>query len=261
MSNRPLIGCGTYRKTADQHAPIEVYGLMPVYVQAVLVAGGLPVMLPLALSQEDLRDLLPRLDGILIPGGGDIEPSTYGGNDYDPTVRDVDKVRDAFEVTLIHHALQEGKPLLAICRGLQIFNVALGGSLWEDVHSQMPGAIRHDYFDNDHRDNLVHDVQIAGGSLLHDVLGAEAIRVNSLHHQGIRKLASDLRAVATAPDSLVEAVEVPDHPFAIGVQWHPEQLLSAEPRMNRLFQRFVNVAGGVNGAGDANGVGGANGAH
>jgi len=249
MTNRPLIGCGTYRKTADQDSPIEVFGLMPSYVKAILAAGGLPVLIPLALSSEDLQALLPRLDGVLLPGGGDIEPSYYGGNDDDPLVRDVDKVRDAFEVTLIRNTVQNKKPMLAICRGLQVFNVALGGSLWEDISNQMPGAMRHDYFGNGMRDHLAHEVTVSRGSLLHDILGADALRVNSLHHQGIRVLAPDLRASAFSADNLVEAVEVEGHPFAVGVQWHPEHLLQAEPRMTLLFKRFVTASGAAsNGA-------------
>lgn len=245
MSNRPLIGCATYRKTVDQDPPIEVYGLMPSYVRAILSAGGLPLLIPLALSAEELQALLPRLDGILLPGGGDIEPAYYGGNDDDPTVRGVDKLRDRFELSLIRHAVQTDKPLLAICRGIQVFNVALGGSLWEDISSQMPGAMRHDYFEEWQRDHLAHEVTVRPGSLLHDILSSDMIRVNSLHHQGIRALAPDLRASATAPDSLIEAVEIEGHPFALGVQWHPENILQAEPRMTLLFRRFVTAARGA----------------
>ena len=243
MINRPLIGCATYRKTVDQVPPIEVYGLMPSYTKAVLAAGGLPVLIPLGLSTEDLQALLPRLDAVLLPGGGDVEPSYYGGNDDDPTVRDVDILRDQCELFLIRHALKTEKPLLAICRGLQVFNVALGGSLWEDIGTQMPGAMRHDFFGKGQRDLLAHEVVVHPGSLLHNILGSDTIRVNSLHHQGIRALAPELFASAVAQDNLIEAVEVEGHPFALGVQWHPENILQAEPRMKLLFQRFVAVAG------------------
>lgn len=241
MSKRPLIGCGTYRKVADQDSPIEVYGLMPSYIQAVLSAGGLPVMIPLALSTDDLQALLQRLDGILLPGGGDMQPSYYGGNDSDSRIYDVDTVRDKFELDIIRHAVDGDKPLLAICRGIQVFNVALGGSLWEDIGSQMPGAIRHDY-KNGQRDRLAHDVTVRPGSLLHDILNADTIRVNSLHHQGIRTLAPNLRVSAVAPDELIEAVEIEDHRFAVGVQWHPENMLQVEPRMTQLFRRFIDAA-------------------
>ena len=244
--HRPLIGCATYRKTVDQPSPIEVYGLMPAYTDAVLVAGGLPVLIPLGLSVDDLQALLQRLDGILLPGGGDVEPGQYGGNSNDPTIREVDNLRDRSELILIRHALQSQTPLLAICRGLQILNVALGGSLWEDVHDRMPGAMRHDYFDNGRRDFLAHEVSVRPGSLLHDTLGTNAIQVNSMHHQGIRTLAPDLRAAAAAPDNLIEAVEVDGHHFALGVQWHPENILQAEPRMNLLFRRFVEIAASGN---------------
>lgn len=240
MKNRPLIGCGTYRKMADQESPIEVYGLMPSYVQAVLSAGGLPVLIPLALSSDDLQALLQRLDGVLLPGGGDMEPSCYGGHDNDK-VRDIDKVRDQFELNLIRHAVDSDKPLLAICRGVQVFNVALGGSLWEDISSQMPGSIRHDY-KNGQRDHLAHEVSVQPGSLLHNILNTETIRVNSMHHQGLRALAPDLQATAVAPDNLIEAVEIQGHRFAVGVQWHPENMLQVEPRMTQLFRRFVEAA-------------------
>lgn len=244
MPERPLIGCGTYRKTVDQTPPIEVYGLMPAYVDAVRAAGGLPVLIPLGLEEDEVRSLLARVDGLLLPGGGDVGPTHYGGNDRDPTVRDIDDLRDRAEFLLIEHALEQVKPLLAICRGLQIFNVALGGSLWEDVRSHMPGAMAHDYFGQNGRDFLAHDVTITPGSLLARALESERSPVNSLHHQGIRRLAPGLRAVATAPDGLVEAAEVPDHPFALGVQWHPENLIGSVPPMRGLFRLFVQAANG-----------------
>lgn len=243
MSTRPLIGCATYRKVAGRRPAIEVYGLMPDYSEAVRLAGGLPILIPLGLQADDLQALLPRLDGILIPGGGDVEPARYGADNGHPTIRDVDGQRDRAELMLIEHALQHEKPLLAICRGLQVLNVALGGTLWADVQSQMPGALRHDYVNDGPRQRLAHEIAVSAGSQLGQALGAEAIEVNSLHHQGIRRLAPGLRAVATAPDGLIEAVEVGDHPFAVAVQWHPENLLQAEPRMRRLFERFVAVAG------------------
>jgi len=247
IHERPLIGCGTYRKTVDQTPPIEVYGLMPAYVHAVRAAGGVPVLIPLGLEEDEVRSLLARVDGLLLPGGGDVAPASYGGNDGDPTVRDIDDVRDRAEFLLIEHALEQVKPLLAICRGLQVFNVALGGSLWEDVYHHMPGAMAHDYFGQSDRDFLAHDVTIVPDSLLARALENERSPVNSLHHQGIRRLAPGLRAVATAPDGLIEAAEVPDHPFAVGVQWHPENLIASVPPMRGLFQRFVEAAAGKNG--------------
>jgi putative glutamine amidotransferase len=250
MSKRPLIGCATYRKRVAQEPPIDVYGLMPSYTEAVLQSGGLPVLIPLGLDEESLMSLLARLDGLLLPGGGDIGPAYYGGDEVDPTVRDVDPERDRSEILLVRRALEQQKPLLAICRGHQVFNVALGGTLWEDVHTAMPNAIVHDYFSKQDRAYLAHEVDILPDSLLARIVQSSHLPVNSLHHQGIRELAPGLRAVAAAPDGLIEAVEVPDHPFALGVQWHPENLIHVEPAMRALFSSFVAFAGNGTSAGD-----------
>lgn len=244
MRSRPLIGCATYHKTIPQKQPIEIIGLMPAYIEAVRAAGGLPVLIPLGLDEKELEALLERLDGILLPGGGDVAPAAYGGDEQATTIRDVDTRRDETEFRLVRRALESEKPLLAICRGLQLFNVALGGSLWEDVADSMPGAMTHDYFGQAQRDYLAHPVTVAEDSLLAQALQSNGtIAVNSLHHQGIRQLAPGLVPVAWAPDGLVEAIEYPDHPFAIGVQWHPENLLQNEPRMYLLFRGFVQAAG------------------
>lgn len=248
MARRPLIGCATYRKSIDQEPPIEVYGLMPAYTEAVVRAGGLPVLIPLGLDEDTLRALLQRVDGLLLPGGGDVVPHRYGGDDADPAVRDLDEERDRAEILLVRQALASQKPLFAICRGHQVFNVAFGGTLWEDVQRAMPGAIAHDYFHKQNRDYLAHEVEVVPDSLLGRILQGERVSVNSLHHQGIRQLAPGLRAVATAPDGLVEAVEVPGHPFALGVQWHPENLVHSSPAMRALFAHFVAVAGNGGGA-------------
>lgn len=245
MTDRPLIGCATYRKTVDQTPPIEVYGLMPAYTEAVLQAGGLPVLIPLGLDEEALTALLARIDGLLLPGGGDIGPAHYGGDGTDPTVCNVDEERDRSEFLLVRHALDQQKPLLAICRGHQVFNVALGGTLWEDVHSGMPNGIVHDQFGRHDRQYLAHDVELLPGSLLARIVQETRLPVNSLHHQGIRDLAPGLQAVATAPDGLIEAVEVKDHPFALGVQWHPENLIHIAPAMQALFRHFVLAASRV----------------
>jgi putative glutamine amidotransferase len=153
-----------------------------------------------------------------------------------------DADRDRVEIALAREAVAVGKPLLAICRGHQLLNVALGGTLWEDIETRMPGARRHNYYLSHPRDLLAHDVTIAPGSLLGRQLGCETIGVNSLHHQGVRSLAPGMEAVALAEDGLVEAAEVRGHPFALSVQWHPESLLVVEPRMRRLFEGLVEAA-------------------
>jgi putative glutamine amidotransferase len=239
---RPLIGCTTYRKTADQNPPIEILGLMPSYVQAVVAAGGLPVLIPLGLQEAELLAILQRVDGVLLPGGGDIDPELYAGMNNHTTLWGIDADRDRVEVVVARQAVQQQKPLLAICRGHQLLNVALGGSLYEDVHSLAPSLVKHDNYRVRPRNYLAHDVTIAADSLLAQQLGCTETAVNSLHHQAIRDLAPALTAVATAPDGLIEAVEVHSHPFAIGVQWHPENLIEDDPAMLNLFKGFITAA-------------------
>ena len=238
---KPLIGCTTYRKTADHSPPNDILGLMPSYLEAVKAAGGIPVMIPLGLSDDDLRTAVQQMDGILLPGGGDIEPGIYQGQGH-PTVGGVDEDRDRVEITVARTAVTQQKPLLAICRGLQVLNVALGGSLWEDVELLMPQAMHHEHVHSHPRNYLAHNVTIEPDSLLAKQLGMTETAVNSLHHQGIRRLAADLRATAVAPDGLIEGVEVISHPFALGVQWHPENLIHDVPHMLRLFRGLVEAA-------------------
>ena len=127
---KPLIGCTTYRKISNQTPPIDILGLMPSYLEAIVAAGGVPVMIPLGLSDDDLQVAIQQMDGILLPGGGDIEPTVYQGRRHQ-TVSGIDEDRDRVEMTVARTAVAQQKPLLAICRGMQVLNVALGGSLWE----------------------------------------------------------------------------------------------------------------------------------
>ena len=240
MSRKPIIGCTTYRKTTGHNPPLDIYGLMPAYLEAIAAAGGIPVMFPLGLDEGDLFALLHRVDGLLLPGGGDIDPRRYGGNDSVPSLYDISPVRDETEIRLVHHALNTGKPLLAICRGHQVLNVALGGTLWEDIADLMPNAICHDYYRLFPRNHTPHEVQVKPDTQLARLLGTTCTRVNSLHHQGIKELAPGLIAAAAAPDGLIEAAELPGHPFALSVQWHPENLVQDDPQMHQLFAGFVS---------------------
>jgi putative glutamine amidotransferase len=242
MIKRPLIGCTTYHKIADQDPPIGVYGLMPPYVRAVEAAGGLPVLIPLGLDEESLANIFERLDGLLIPGGGDVDPQNYRGDATHPTLRDINQDRDRVEIALVRQAVAAQKPMLAICRGCQVFNVALGGTLWEDVASQNGEAIVHDYYMKNARTYLAHEVTITPDSRLAELLQTTVTPVNSLHHQGVRLVAPELTVTGRAPDNFVEALEISGHPFALGVQWHPENLLEVVPPMLGLFQGLVQAA-------------------
>jgi putative glutamine amidotransferase len=239
---RPIIGLTTYRKTPAQNNPTPLYALTPSYVDAVIAAGGVPVLIPLGLDEVALRGLLARLDGLLLTGGGDIAGEHYASA-YPDLIFDVDSDRDRVELFLAREAMAADKPLLAICRGHQVLNVALGGTLYEDVLRLMPSAIKHDYWGQYPRTFLSHEVTVCAGSALARHLGQTRARVNSLHHQGVRDLAPGLVASAHAPDGLIEGVEAPDRRFALGVQWHPENLIHDAPMLS-LFRGLVEAAGG-----------------
>lgn len=243
IAMRPIIGCTTYRKTIPQASPIDVYGLMPSYTEAITAAGGIPVLIPLGLSDEDLQTIFERIDGVLIPGGGDIDPESYHGQLH-IKMWGIDHERDRTEFFFSRAAVAQQKPFLAICRGIQVFNVALGGTLWEDIPSLLPNALVHDTLDSEPRNYLAHSVSIVPNSLLARTLGKTESWVNSLHHQAVRDVAPDLAVAATSSDGLVEAVEVPGHRFALGVQWHPENLIADDPAMLALFKGLVQASAG-----------------
>jgi putative glutamine amidotransferase len=194
----------------------------------------------LGLAEETLDAILRRLDGIVFTGGGDVAPERYGSQAH-PLVDDVDADRDRVEVHLLKRTLEQGLPFLGICRGLQVINVALGGTLYEDILDQRPNSLKHQYYPNWPRNYLAHSVQVEQNSRLGKMLGAPAVQVNSLHHQGIRDLAAPLQATAFAPDGVIEAFELAEHPFGMAVQWHPEWLQEHLP-MQTLFRTFVRAA-------------------
>ena len=237
MPTQPLIALTATRQTHLKRAP--TYEIPQAYLDAILAAGGLPILLPASLPLAALPELVARYDGFVLSGGGDVDPALYGGR-LDAAVHSIDPERDTFERSLITLVLEADKPLLAICRGVQILNVALGGSLHEDIPSQLPAALRHDWYPNYPRDYLVHKVEIEPGSRLAGILGTHTLRTNSLHHQAIRQPAPGLKVVGRAEDGVIEAVELPGKRIAIGVQWHPE-CLPEEPAMRRLFKAFVSA--------------------
>lgn len=209
------------------------------YITAIHRAGGMPLLIPSGTGPEPLSSLMARLDGLLLTGGGDIDPLRFNGQPH-PRVYGISSERDALELHLVELALAARKPLLAICRGIQVLNVALGGTLHTHIQDQVPNALKHDWFPDYPRDRLSHTVSLKCGSTLHDIFGQDDIPVNSLHHQGLSRLGKGLEAIGFAPDGLVEAVTVPEMPFTLGVQWHPE-CLPDDPGMQALFQAFINA--------------------
>ena len=231
---KPLIGITTTRLLNSSKR--TAFGVNAPYTDAITAAGGFPVLIPLNISNDDLDTLLFRLDGILFTGGYDIDPRRYGGHSH-PSVERIDQSRDEIEINLVRLLEKSGKPFLGICRGLQIVNVAMGGSLYEHLPDQAPGDIIHDNHKLP-RSFLAHRVTINPKNHLSHILASNKVLVNSLHHQGIRKLAKGLLPTAVASDSLIEAFELPGHRFGLAVQWHPEELQEHED-MRRLFQAFV----------------------
>lgn len=234
----PLIGLTTYRHLNPQGLPLN--SLTEAYVRAVSNAGALPMLIPLGLPEETLDKILLRLDGILFTGGGDVAPERYGSQPH-PLVNDVDPDRDRVEVYLLNRTLDLGLPFLGICRGLQLINIAMGGTLFEDILDQHPNSLKHQYYPDWPRNYLAHTVQVEQDSRLGEMLAVPTIQVNSLHHQGVRQLATALRATAFAPDGIIEAFELAEHPFGLAVQWHPEWL-QEHPPMQNLFREFVQAA-------------------
>jgi putative glutamine amidotransferase len=201
-------------------------------------------MVPLVDDDRDtLRGIYDRLDGLLIPGGVDMDPGTFG-EAIRPECGRIDPPRDRVELLLTRWAVEDHKPVLGLCRGLQVMNVALGGTLYQDLGSQRPGPITHDCFPSatHSRDFLAHDVVLADGSRLRAAFERPSIAVNSMHHQGIKDLASPLVASAIAPDGLVEGVESGNGHFFVGVQWHPEVFDPTDQRTRRLFSAFMTAA-------------------
>jgi putative glutamine amidotransferase len=244
MTFQPLIGITAYEKVVSEQPTVAMAGVHVDYKNAVIAAGGIPVLIPQNLDLPGLRTLLSRLDGLLIPGGGDIDPFRYSDTAH-PNIRGVDRVRDELEYHAVRLAVEGDLPLLAICRGHQMLNVALGGTLWQDVASEMPAAATHDYYRVGwERDYLAHDVSIQPGSRLSHLLGTTQTAVNSLHHQGVRDVADGLVVVARSADGLPEGMELPGCRFVVSVQWHPENLTNSLPAMQGLFDGLVRAAAG-----------------
>jgi putative glutamine amidotransferase len=235
----PIIGLTTY--TGENKHGHPIVALMHQYISAVSEAGGVPMLIPSGLSSEACKALFDRVDGILLTGGGDIAIERFGGEPHS-RVEGVDQSRDEVEFALVQAAAESGRPFLGICRGFQVVNVALGGTLYTHIQDQLPGAIKHDYDSDSHRQYLAHTIRLEKSSGLAGILGEPGLNVNSLHHQGAKDLAAGLKPVAYAPDGLVEGLELPGHPFGMAVQWHPEWLLD-QPETRRLFEAFVEAAG------------------
>jgi putative glutamine amidotransferase len=235
---QPIIGITAGKDRSD--TTIQKICLIDKYSYAISASGGIPFVIPPDISTHSIETIISRVDGIMITGGGDIETKRFNGQDH-PRVYGVETDRDNLEIELVQAAESSGKPLLGICRGIQVINVALGGDLLTDIQDQKTDPLKHDWFPDYPRNRLSHSVEIKSGSLLNKILEISIIDVNSLHHQAIRNLSNKLSATAFAPDGIIEAVENRDHLFFLGVQWHTEWLFDLETT-KKLFKAFIQAA-------------------
>ncbi len=236
--DKPIIGVTTYQAKNASGYPIEA--LLRAYVDALVQVDCIPLLIPANLPAASSSFLDNTLDGILFTGGGDIATDRFNGVPH-PRINEVDLERDALELALFKNALLNKKPFMGICRGFQVVVVGMGGTLYTHIDDQLSGALKHDYYPDYPRNLLSHEVTIDPESRLWGILGALELKVNSLHHQGAKSIPDGLKAVAHAPDGLVEAVEVSGHPFGFAVQWHPEWLMDQLATQN-LFRAFRDAA-------------------
>lgn len=231
---KPLIGIGSDVQVTPGHRDRAF--AYTTYVEALRRAGAIPVLVPP--QPENAAEIVEELDGLLLAGGDDCDPSIYGEERH-PSVEPMDPRRQNNDLTLARAARERGIPTLGICLGLQVMNVAAGGTLVQDINSEMKTEIEHV---SEPEDRARHDVRLEKGTKLASILGASRdLSVNSSHHQAIKGIGRGFRVTAKAPDGIVEGLEDPDHPFYVGVQWHPEDM-GGEKSASALFGAFIEAA-------------------
>lgn len=231
---KPLIGlcCGTDSKRGSSFVARS-------YWQSVIAAGGLPYLLPPLEKKEQVEQMLQKLNGLILTGGPDVHPHYY---QEEPClgIGAVDRQRDSFELNCIEIALRKSLPLLAICRGVQILNIALGGNVYQDIKSVVPDVLEH--FQTAPGSIPWHRVSFSPHSLFARLHNAEQLAVNSFHHQAIKRVAPDLLAVGWSSDGIIEAVESEKYPFILGVQWHPERMAEHDREYLKEFSLLIEWA-------------------
>lgn len=239
---KPIIGI-TPSPSEDEfsHGLFHRYALSSNYSEAIEAAGGVPLIIPP--QQGNIEEILSVVDGLLLSGGGDIDPQLYGDETVHETTYGIHEGRDELEMALTKAAVDRDLPTLCICRGIQVLNVALDGALIQDIGDQYNRQIQH----RQHELGIAasepsHEVQVEQDSLLRDVYEEETLQTNSFHHQGLKDVSPELRVVGKAPDGIVESVERPASTWMLGVQWHPEMMFKAHPEHLKPFVGLVKAA-------------------
>ena len=208
------------------------------YIEAIMESSGIPLIIPPQKSEEDIKKIFRQIDALLLPGGPDVDPIHFG---EEPQYKlEIDPERDNLELILAKMAFSEDKPILGICRGIQVMNIAAGADIYQDLIAQRPGTLVHKQ--NAPKWHSTHEVEIQPETMLLKILGESHLRVNSYHHQAVRKLAPGFRASALAKDGVIEAIENPSLNFALGVQWHPELMWKRYALFKRLFVALIRAA-------------------
>ena len=237
---KPIIGITTYGKD-DYKIESTYYSGYYVtpndYVEAVRRAGGIPILLPP--GEEDISHILELVDGIIVSGGGDIRPEAYGGNSEHPSLNRLGLERDTLEINIIREMSErKDKPVLCICRGMQVMNVALGGTMYEHI----PDIRETDTHRNEEGFWTIHEVTVNADSKLAEAMGTDTVHTYSGHHQAVKDIASGLKVIAKSPDDIVEGLESIHHPWMVGIQWHPEKSAHEDSSQQRLFDKLVALA-------------------
>jgi putative glutamine amidotransferase len=238
---RPRVGITSWHRH-DKDGLERWEAIRDTYTGAIRAAGGVPLILPIADDDTDvMADYLDAVDGLLFTGGEDVAPAYYG-EAQDERCHEPDRERDLFEIHLARAALSKRTPVLGICRGLQVLNVAAGGTLYQDIECR-PGTMGYHAAGPTDRQKLVHAVHILAATRLHSIMGVTESRVTSTHHQFVRDLAPGFRVAAKSQeDGIVEGIERPDHPFLVAVQWHPERMYRDHAEHLALFRSLVAAA-------------------
>lgn len=216
----------------------ESIWMLPDYLNVIELCGAIPIILPLSDNKDELTQCYGMCDGILMTGGHDVDPSVYL-EERKPECGASCSVRDTMERFLFKKAVEDDKPVLGICRGIQLMNALLGGNLYQDLPSEHPSSVEHHM--TKPYDKPIHNVEVIDGTILADLIGAGKYEVNSYHHQAIKTLAKDVTAMAISEDGLVEAISLPSKKFIIGVQWHPEFIYKKDKKSVKLVQAFVDA--------------------